>query len=323
MPISVILSIIISLIAININIMRYSAATRMIFSSSAQTAAGKVLGVSEIMPARHLEPVQNKPAEKKPWAISGREELQIFATSSAAVDCESGKVLFNKNKGQVWPIASITKLATALVFVENNPGWETEYQMKAEDRREGGKIYLFTGEKMKVKDLFYFSLVGSDNTATIALARSTGLTDDEFVVKMNAKAEELGLNNTFFADPVGLDSSNVSTAEEIAKLAQAALAVHEISEATLTKKYEFNTDGGRHKAINNTDALLDIFPQNGIIILGGKTGYIDASGFCFAGKFANHDGKEIISVVLGTDSYNARFEQTKRLVDWVYGNYQW
>lgn len=285
---------------------------------------GKVLGDSEMMPVNHFEPAERLPRNLNlPVKKSAVGNLEISATSSAVIDCKSDAVLFGKQKDQIWPIASITKLAAALVFLEHNPGWETIYQIKAEDKQEGGRIYLFTGEKVKVKDLFYFSLVGSDNTAAMALVRSTGLSDEEFINKMNEKARALGLNNTHFDDPVGLSSGNMSTAKEIAALAGAAFANEDISGASLTKAYEFETLEGRNKKINNTDGLLDIFPQNGIKILGGKTGYIEASGYCFVGKFADHSGNEIISVVLGADSYNARFAQTKEMVEWVYENYQW
>ncbi len=316
MAISIIISLIISVI-LNFGFLNQADFVNVVY--------GKVLGDNKMMPVNHLEPAENGLPRnlnlpvKKP-AVGN---LEISATSSAVVDCKSDTVLFGKQKDQIWPIASITKLITALVFLEHNPGWETIYQIKAEDKQEGGRIYLFTGEKVKVKDLFYFSLVGSDNTAAMALVRSTGLSDEEFINKMNEKARALGLKNTHFDDPVGLSAGNVSTAKETAALARAAFADKDISEASLTKAYEFETLEGRKKKINNTDGLLDIFPQNGIKILGGKTGYIEASGYCFAGKFADHGGNEIISVVLGADSYNARFVQTKEMVEWVYENYQW
>ncbi|MBU4455106.1 serine hydrolase [Patescibacteria group bacterium] len=280
---------------------------------------------NEMMLVNHLEPAENGLPRNLNLPVKklAAGNLEISAASSAVIDCESDAVLFGKQKDQIWPIASITKLAAALVFLEHNPGWDAIYQIKAEDKQEGGRIYLFTGEKVKVKDLFYFSLVGSDNTAAMALVRSTGLSDEEFINKMNEKARALGLNNTHFDDPVGLSAGNVSTAKETAALARAAFADKDISEASLTKAYEFETLEGRKKKINNTDALLDIFPQNGIKILGGKTGYIEASGYCFVGKFADHSGNEIISVVLGAYSYNARFVQTKEMVEWVYENYQW
>ena len=159
--------------------------------------------------------------------------------------------------------------------------------MRAEDKREGGKIHLFMGEKVRVKDLFYTSLVASDNVAAIGLINSTGLSLEEFIMKMNEKAAEIGLAKTSFKDPLGLNDNNVSNALEIAKLANKALLRDEIRNAAMTKMYEFKTQQGRAKVIYNTDDLLSVFPENGIEIKGGKTGYTEAAGYCFFGKFPN------------------------------------
>ncbi|MEK7097490.1 MAG: serine hydrolase, partial [Patescibacteria group bacterium] len=234
----------------------------------------------------------------------------------------TGKILFDKNADKEAPIASITKLMTALVFLDHNPGWETIYEMKAEDKREGGKINLFTGEKVMVRDLFYSSLVASDNVATIGLINSTGMSLDDFIAKMNEKAMEIGLDNTKFRDPLGLNDNNVSNALEIARLANKTLLKDEIREATMTKIYEFKTQQGRAKIVYSTDDLLSVFPEDGIEIKGGKTGYTEAAGYCFVGKFGN-DGDEIISVVLNGDSKNSRFDQTHTLVKWIYDSYVW
>lgn len=247
----------------------------------------------------------------------------LKSACGVVLDAESGEVLFNKEAEKQWPIASITKLAAVLVFLEYNPGWETVYTIKDEDKREGGRINVFRGEKIKVKDLFYLSLVGSDNTATIALVHSTGMSEDDFVKKINAKAEALGLNNTKFFDAVGLSNNNVSTAREVGELAKAALDKKEVREATLRKKYDFVSLDGRRKIVYNTDDLLDIFPQNGIKIIGGKTGYTEAADYCFAGKFSDKTGREIILVILGSESNDSRFSETRDLVEWAYKSFVW
>lgn len=250
-------------------------------------------------------------------------KYDLQSNCGVVLDAESGEILFNKDAEKQWPIASITKLATALIFLEYNPGWDAVYTIKDDDRREGGRINVFRGEKIKVKDLFNLSLVGSDNTATIALVHSTGMSEDDFVKKMNAKAAELGLKNTKFFDAVGLSNNNVSTARETGELVKAALSKEEIKEATLRKKYDFVSLDKRRKIVYNTDDLLDIFPQNGVKILGGKTGYTEAAGYCFAGKFFDKTGREIISVILGSASNDLRFSETRDLVEWAYKSFVW
>ena len=253
----------------------------------------------------------------------GEVNFDLLAVSGVVIDCESQSLLFNKEVDKQVPIASLTKLLTTLVFLDHNPGWETFYKIRAEDRREGGKIYVYIGEEIKVKDLFYLSLVGSANTATMALVHSTGMSEEEFVQAMNDRTKEMDLKKTYFYDAVGLDYANISTAKEVAQFTQFALANKDISQATLTKKYEFYTRKGKKRVVSSTDVLLHVFPQNGIKIIGGKTGYIEMAGYCFAGKFINQDGNEIVSVILGGVDKNSRFHQTEELVEWVYESYQW
>jgi len=276
--------------------------------------------ISEVLLAEELLESDGQVGPKR---LAEAGVYEVKARAASVIDYESDVLLFNHRTSEIVPIASITKLMTALVFLDFNPGWDFIYEIKEEDRREGGKVYLYWGEKVKVKDLFYLSLVSSANTATIALVHSTGLSEVEFVEKMNEKAQELGLVSTVFSDPVGLNSNNVSTAWEVAKLAKTVLAHKDIRQATLTKTYEFKTLSGKEKKVYTTDYLLDNFPQNGIKIIGGKTGYTEAAGYCFVGQFVNEDGWEIISVVLGSQGYKDRFEQTKYLVEWVYESYEW
>ncbi|MEI7620333.1 MAG: serine hydrolase [Candidatus Falkowbacteria bacterium] len=258
-----------------------------------------------------------------PQKKSGIQDIQVSAYSAAVFDVKDKLFIFEKNSNDRLRIASITKLMTALVFLDTNPNWDQIYEIKREDRRDGGKVYLYLGDKVTVKNLFYAMLVGSDNSAAIALVHSAGLSEEDFVVKMNEKAQSLGLLQTRFIDPVGLSNSNVSTAREVALLAQATLTRSEISQAVSTEKTEFTTVAGVSKTIESTDALLNNFPDGNIKILGGKTGYTDLAGYCFVAKFVDSQQHEIISVVLNTPSENDRFKQTAKLVRWVYDSFEW
>ncbi len=258
-----------------------------------------------------------------PSQISGGYNLAIEASSSIAIDCHSGEILWDNESDTVRPIASITKLMTALVFLSSNPDWNKIYELQKEDVRVGGKSYIYPGDQVKVKDLFYLTLVGSDNTAAVALARSMGLTEAEFVAKMNQQAKDFGLTKTKFEDISGLSDGNVSTAREILALAKRCLANEKIRDTTIEENYEFSTVGGRDVQVQSTDALLSVFPVDGINIIGGKTGHTDEAGYCFVGEFINQAGHKIMSVVMGTNSDEDRFAQTKKLVKWAYDNYSW
>jgi len=248
------------------------------------------------------------------------EEPDITARSAVAVDVATHKVLFDKNATEISSIASITKLMTAMVALEQNPDFNKEYTVKDSDRREGGRIFIFQGDIVTTEDLFNISLVGSANTATIAFVHSIGMTEQEFVKKMNEKVKIMGLEKTNFADPVGLSANNKSTAFEIAEILEEALANDKISKTVLQKNYLLKTGQGKQRLIETTDNLLS--EKNDYKILGGKTGYLGSAGFCFTGKFSNNN-HEIITVVLGSHGVDLRFSDTDILINWVYDNYIW
>ena len=249
--------------------------------------------------------------------------LDLAASSSAVLLVKNNTFLFEKNSTVKQPIASLTKLMTALVFLDNNPGLEKEYIISQNDNVVGGKNNLFIGDTIKVKDLWHTSLVASDNVATMALAHSTGLSDLEFIQAMNSKASKLGLFNTSFAEPTGLSDKNISTARDIARLAKEALSHDEIKKSTIQKEYNFTTKEGREKKISSTDYLLFSESETKINLLGGKTGYTESAGYCFVGKFTDPRQDEIITVILNSNGKNDRFLETKILVDWVFTNFSW
>jgi D-alanyl-D-alanine carboxypeptidase len=294
---------------------------------------GKVLGVIEQaynLPEQtyvSFYPEYNLPKNENRIIVPKKSDtgydLAIVASSSIAIDRDSGTVLWDNDSSTVRPIASITKLMTALVFLNSHPDLDKIYQLQKEDVRVGGKSYIYPGDEIRAKDLFYLVLVGSDNTAAVALARSMGLTEAEFVAKMNQQALDFGLKNTKFTDISGLSNGNVSTAKEVLILAKRCLATPQIRDTTIEASYEFSTAGGRDVKVQSTDALLSVFPIDGINIIGGKTGHTDEAGYCFVGEFVNEAGHKIISVVMGTNSNEDRFAETKKLVKWAYDNYSW
>lgn len=245
----------------------------------------------------------------------------IEATADAYVVREAGssqKVLA-KNSDLPLPVASLTKLMTALVFLEEDVPMDKVMTLLPEDDRIGGKLYVYRGEEVSVSDLFYVALVGSANNATVALVRSTGLEMEEFVEKMNKKAKALGMHQTRFNDPTGLDVGNVGSAYDISLLVEAALERQEIRRALLTDPYEFetiNTKDGH--SISNTNGLLDSFlAEEPYAVLGGKTGYLDEAGYCL-GIGAQQSGHKMIAVVLDSESSSARFAEAKALLFWAF-----
>ncbi len=293
--------------------------------------SGRVLGVSEVnydlglpmFPDKTDEQVVgDKILQTIPFEFASSSPLEIGAKKAIAIDALSNKILFAKNADEQTPIASISKLVTALTFLQHNPGWETIYEIKKEDRREGGRIYLYTGEKVRVRDLFHLSLTASANTATMAMVHSTGLSEREFVREMNKLTKKMGLEQSSFNEPVGLSRFNYSTAREVVQILKEALKHKEIKEALLAPQYSFYTLDKRYKIAYNTDRLLNEKNKN-LKMLGGKTGYTEMAGYCFTGAFENNKNNKIFVAILDDDTHYSRFSDAKKLAEWVYEGFLW
>lgn len=248
-------------------------------------------------------------------------EFALSAKAAVVIDKESGNILFSKKSGTRFPIASITKLFTALVVLEHNPDWEEVVTMKKDDEPTlDSTSVIYRGEQITVKDLWYLAFVKSDNRAARALMRTTGLSEEEFVRKMNQVAHRLGLSNTKLVEPTGLSKENVSTAGEVSKLLEYALENEYIHKALITKEYTFQTLAGRKKRVTNTDKLLR---QDDLKIIGGKTGYTDAAGFCFTSEIEGEGGQRILITVLGASDAESRFKETRQLAEWTWKHWKW
>ncbi len=263
---------------------------------------------------------------RDPQKKENSRSLGIETTAKAALvlDRASGSVLFEKNSREKFPLASLTKIMTALVFLETEPDWDASIKLSKADDKEGGIFYARAPEEVKVEDLFNMMLVGSVNNAAMALARSTGLSQKDFIEKMNQKAQKLGLKNTFFVDPTGLEPDNIGTAADVAKLLSHALQNKKIQETVIQKKYIFSPVGSKKVYyVKSTNELLWSFLNEGPYeLLGGKTGYTEEAGYNLV-VASRRDGHEIIIVVLGSKTAEDRFKEIKGLADWAFENYKW
>ena len=259
------------------------------------------------------------PLLKSPF---GHPRINITAQSAVVIDAASGQILWQRNPDLVLPMASLTKLMTAIIFLETNPDFSKEVTIEENDNSdvEGSRLYVQPGEKMTVGDLFYTSLVGSANNATKALARSTELTEEEFIQRMNDRAKMLGLENTVFREVTGLDPENKSTALEYSRLAQYAFRHARIQEALNKDEYFFETiDKKISHRIRNTNELLTETELN---LIGAKTGYLDEAGYTFVCQ-SEKKGLGVIVTLFKSSSSQARFSEAKELLNWAYQNYIW
>lgn len=266
--------------------------------------------------------------EKRPRRKENEPDFdwrKLTAQAIYVIDKETDSPLLDYQENEPRSIGSLTKLMTALVFLDSQPNWEQVITLEEGDGRQG-RLYLTEGESAAVRDIFYTSLISSSNNATMALARSAGVSLEEFVIKMNEKARALGLKQTRFTEPTGLDPGNQSTAKEIAFLLKMALAEKDIREAAAKKTYSFQlADGGEWRKIRTTNLLLSgDLPLGGLAkVNAGKTGFVEEAGYCFAMETEDKNGHQIIVVILGSATHFSRFSEARAAAEWAFEAYEW
>jgi len=242
----------------------------------------------------------------------------IEALSAVVMDIDTSSILYEKDINSAKAMASTTKLMTAVVALENLDADEiikVDYQ---DTTIEPMKMYLTPGEKISVDALMHSLLINSNNDAALVLARAGGNGDPSaFIDMMNQKAILLGLNNTHFANPHGLDQAeHYSSAKDLALLARHALKSEYISSIVSMKNATVNSENGSVYYLKTTNKLLDSY----LDIRGVKTGFTDNAGQVVILKAVNDEGNEIVTVVMNSPD---RFQESKSLIDWTFDNYYW
>jgi D-alanyl-D-alanine endopeptidase (penicillin-binding protein 7) len=264
---------------------------------------------------------------KVPMRRDGVDEPVVDAVSFMVVDRSSGQVLSVKNPQAQHPIASLTKLVTAMVVLDRGVTPEMRGAILSQDDAEGAKLYVNPGEQFTADDLFFATLTASANNAANALSRLTALDRAAFVAEMNRKASSLGLSRTYLVDPTGLDPLNGSTAAEVVKIAQAAFARPEIRRYTTTAKVTIAmlTSGGT-KLLTNTNRMLYESAYDDVYVTGGKTGYLEESAWNLAVTLrpsAKDVDRELLIVVFGAASRNDSFKDAQALARWAWNGHEW
>jgi D-alanyl-D-alanine endopeptidase (penicillin-binding protein 7) len=249
--------------------------------------------------------------------------VETSAQSVAVFDAASGALLYAEEPDTVRSIGSISKLMTALVFLDTAPDLSSWVTVISDDYAGGGRAYLAYHDPVRLGDVLTASLVGSDNTATEALARLSGLSREEFITRMNLKAQDLGLRSTSFVDPSGLSAANQSTAREVSSILAEAVKREAITSRTQLAAASVVQSSGYSVSIPSTNELLgSSFTEAGFSLLGGKTGFIPQAGYCFTGAFV-YRGHPIFTTVLGADAKDSRFTDAANVTDWVTKVYTW
>jgi D-alanyl-D-alanine endopeptidase (penicillin-binding protein 7) len=223
------------------------------------------------------------------------------------------QVLWEENAQNERSIASITKVMTAVVFLEHALDLTQPVRIEKSDVRAASTTYLRANDVLTPQDLLHLLLIGSDNAAARALARISPFGTEGFVEHMNAKAHELGLEHTHYDDPSGLIDTNVSSAYDMARLISFAAGDERIA-SIMRKSSEQIVTSRRIVNVHSTNKLL---LGGDIDVRGGKTGFIRKSGYCLATLLQLPQGDPVAVVVLGARSSAGRFLETRHLFSWI------
>ncbi len=244
----------------------------------------------------------------------GREVPDVRAEAAIIYNPTTGEVLWESHAQDQRSMASITKVMTALVFLESGAPMDAPVTVQRSDVSRASTTYLRTGFKLTADDLLNLLLVGSDNAAARALARISPYGADGFITKMNEKAAALGLVNTRYADPSGLLAENVSSAYDLARLIAHASADERVG--GIMRKQTYTTQAGRQTI--TARSTNQIVRSGDIDVVGGKTGFISRSGYCLATLLRlPQSGQQVAVVVLGAKSNASRFWETRHLFNWM------
>lgn len=246
---------------------------------------------------------------------SGDLVPDMRAAAAIIYDPETKQVLWEENSQDQRSIASITKVMTAAVFFEDNPDLAQVVAIERGDVFRASTTYLRANDLVTADDLVHLLLIASDNAAARALARISPYGSEGFIGRMNAKATELGLESTHYADPSGLLSDNVSSAYDMARLITHASSDERIASVMRTSEYTVSTAKGRVLKFHSTNYLLG---RPDVDVRAGKTGFIHKAGYCLATLLRlPQGGQEVAVVVLGARSNAGRFLETRNLFSWL------
>lgn len=244
------------------------------------------------------------------FGFAGRETAGAEARSEIAMELSTGAVLTESNADLKLPMASTTKIMTAIIIIEDCDLNEVITVPDEAVGVEGSSVYLKKDEKISVKDLLYGLMLRSGNDAATALAVHCGGSVQNFVAKMNEKAKSFGAENTNFVNPSGLpDENHYTTARDLCKIACRAMANPIFKEIVGTKNYS----GEFRNFTNKNKMLYNYGGANGV-----KTGYTKAAGRCLVSS-AERDGMDVVCVVLDCPDM---YERSQKILDECFKAYR-
>ena len=285
---------------------------------AAQNAArDKVVSATPKKPSRLIaskKPRDNPPSHWGEWNGPVGSNPGLHSHAALLLDMQNGEAVYQKNATQIVPIASITKLMTAMVMLDANLPMQEELVITDDDvdTLKGSRSRLSVGARLTRQETLLLALMSSENRAAHALGRNYPGGIPAFVAAMNRKAQELGMTNSRFLDPTGLNSGNVSTARDLAKMVAASYKYAAIREASTTSDARMDVRG-RMLEYRNTNPLVR---TDGWEIGVSKTGYIREAGKCLVMQ-AKVNNRPMLFVLLDSEGSMTRVGDANRLKKWA------
>ncbi|MDE2117528.1 MAG: D-alanyl-D-alanine endopeptidase [Betaproteobacteria bacterium] len=265
------------------------------------------------------EPAQTQDNELTSAVLKLTSSPRLRSSIALIYDEQGQNPLYTKNPDTVAPIASITKLMTAMVVLDAQLPLEQEISISAQDMDtlKGTRSRIRLGMKLTRGELLRLALMSSENRAAAALARTYPGGTNAALVAMNDKASELGMKDSRFLDPTGLNRGNVSTAQDLVKMVQAARSYELIHEFTTTSSHVFNLKGHRPMRYSNTNPLVRSASWD---IGVSKTGYISEAGRCLVMQ-AKINQRPVVIVLLDSWGARTRVGDANRIKKWMESAY--
>jgi D-alanyl-D-alanine endopeptidase (penicillin-binding protein 7) len=293
----------------------------LVGSLALQAARQAPTGGLNGLPVAKYVAVTSEAPTKKNQATLG---IDVDARAAVVMDVASGQVLYEKDSHVAVPIASLSKIITAMVFLDGKPNLDDRVTFTAQDDASAGKTVFPTGESFTKREVLQSLLIGSVNESANVLARNSG-GQEEFVAAMNRKARAIGMEHAVFFDPSGLDARNKASAKDVALALRAALSYPDLRQTT--EQSSVNLVGratNRKYLIKTTNLLLaSDLNRKPYHIVAAKTGTLPEAGFCMAQATRDAAGHEVIAVVLGGGTHFTRFQDVKALTYWSFQNFEW
>ena len=254
------------------------------------------------------------------------QQINVNAKASLLMEADTGKVLLENNPHEKLAPASVTKVMTMLLIYEalenERIGWDQVVTVSEHAASMGGsQVFLAPEEQQTVRDLVKSIVIASANDAAVAMAEFVSGSEEAFVMQMNKRAEELGMNNTHFKNACGLDAEgHLTSAHDIALMSRELIVNHpevfEFSKIRLDKIIHKTSKGEEEFGLTNTNRLIRSYPGT----TGLKTGSTSQALFCISAT-AEKDNMSLIAVVLGAPDPATRFDSAMKLFDYGYANY--